>query len=559
MMSATRRFTALELILILLGTALTATSSYYYFSGIRLFQLSTSLSRDTNPKSIGKITPLSGTLRVRSTNDADFKEVSKLTEVFNRDVIVTDSSNSALLTLEDGSEIKLEPRTMIQLEFASDLTFSGFDRPATVKVVQGSVQAKAKTRRIFLRDRSKTVNVERNSDSSLSTRQLSLSEAKAFARSNLGSQDTKILSDIQEIKEPESLTSKSIQERALDEAKQRRASERVAQEKARLENERAEAETKTRLQKFNFKIDGLKEKEVLQAQMIDGVPRVKEDLKILSEFPVENLKYKIELKTGKRILKESLKDLIHPVTLYSIELNSPGKYEIRIEPQRGDQPLKQKAKKIQFYVTQYVPLLEAKTPLVGGHEVMNNQYTGKLIDQSDITLRWNELGTKQLYRISIYRPDQLKKPVVVQEVSEPRYTLKQSKSLIGKLNYRVTSPLENGFIASSRMSTFEFKFLPPKLQEPKNGMIRPYQETLGNSEGQIASQVLTWEKTNFTESYEIQISTSDQFDINTQVFESEQNFLAVPLKSRGTYVWRVRSIGKNLKSPFSSPYRFTMK
>ena len=107
-------------------------------------------------------------------------------------------------------------------------------------------------------------------------------------------------------------------------------------------------------------------------------------------------------------------------------------------------------------------------------------------------------------------------------------------------------------MASSGNQAFLFDFLPPLPVQPDPGA------TLSEREITADGILFTWQKTNFTDSYDLQVAKDAQFKGIVVDENLEDNFLIVPSPGPGTYWWRTRSHSKGVTSPMSSPTKLTI-
>ena len=159
---AGRRFPRLkrwELALTVLGATLFAGSAYLYLSNTSLRELLWGEEFEAGQK-IGKVGEIRGSLKREFADSMSFKPVSRSSEVFNRDTVMTDASSTALIELDDGSIIELGPSTMIKLIAGSRSVFGGVSFPK-VQMVSGNLKVRATAGEIRVRSRAQEVRVEK--------------------------------------------------------------------------------------------------------------------------------------------------------------------------------------------------------------------------------------------------------------------------------------------------------------------------------------------------------------------------------------------------------------
>jgi hypothetical protein len=134
-------------------------------------------------------------------------------------------------------------------------------------------------------------------------------------------------------------------------------------------------------------------------------------------------------------------------------------------------------------------------------------------------------------------------------VDDNEYSLNKDKIYTGSIHYRIFAPLDNGFVAMSTLAPFRFDFLPPTLVLPtdKAALSRKGLSREGNR------ILLTWQKTSFTKTYEIQVARDRGFRDVLVSNRTVENFFVIETPPQGTYFWRVRSVADGVASPPSTP------
>jgi len=102
---------------------------------------------------------------------------------------------------------------------------------------------------------------------------------------------------------------------------------------------------------------------------------------------------------------------------------------------------------------------------------------------------------------------------------------------------------------------FRFDFLPPVLALPKNRSIIGKNE-LARLKGKI---LMTWRKTNFTESYQLEISNNPKFSPSVVKTSTKENFFLWKKPPQGKFYWRVRSRAKGRRSAPSLTGEFSIQ
>ena len=69
---------------------------------------------------------------------------------------------------------------------------------------------------------------------------------------------------------------------------------------------------------------------------------------------------------------------------------------------------------------------------------------------------------------------------------------------------------------------------------------------------------LTWEKTQFTKKYELEIATDAEMKDKILKKSLKENFYMFRPHQNGTYWWSVRSVSNTISSSMSKPSEFTI-
>jgi hypothetical protein len=140
-------------------------------------------------------------------------------------------------------------------------------------------------------------------------------------------------------------------------------------------------------------------------------------------------------------------------------------------------------------------------------------------------------------------------------MTETKYTFNKDKVYSGRIYYRVLANMPGGFVMRSRIEPFSFVFLAPATVIPLDGSVVGPAKL--KAEGD--SVLFTWQKTNFTEAYELEIARDPEFKSIVQKLKLPENFYAYEHPQAGDYYWRVKSLARNLWSPFSKPAKVSVQ
>ena len=192
-------------------------------------------------------------------------------------------------------------------------------------------------------------------------------------------------------------------------------------------------------------------------------------------------------------------------------------------------------------------------PLIGGRDSNTNKYSGKLLQEFDVALRWEPYPGVRKYLITIF--DKYKKMILKKSVDGSTYSFNKKKVYVGEIYYTVSGETTNGFKMHSPIRPFIFNFLSPELTNPLNqtSVKTAHIEKTG------VGVLFTWQKTNFTESYELELASDATFSNVIKRQGTTGNFLLISGIRPGQYWWRVRSIAVGeLKSTPGVPFKITV-
>jgi hypothetical protein len=136
----------------------------------------------------------------------------------------------------------------------------------------------------------------------------------------------------------------------------------------------------------------------------------------------------------------------------------------------------------------------------------------------------------------------------------PEYTFNKNKIFVGQFYYKISAKLKSGFVAVSKAQNFAYSFLAPAQVIPKHNAIFS-NKSLQTSEGRV---LMTWQKTNFTIGYELEICTDEKFTKPYLKKNLNENYFILAQPKPGQYWWRVRSFSETLSSPMSPASAFTV-
>lgn len=173
--------------------------------------------------------------------------------------------------------------------------------------------------------------------------------------------------------------------------------------------------------------------------------------------------------------------------------------------------------------------LDVEPSKIAGLKGLNsNLYQGEDIRTFFVDLKWEEVPAATGYKLEFFLDSGLTNPWFQVETGNNYYKLTQMFS--GSIFYQVTALHNQKVIGKTKPQPLSFNYQGPELKNPKSGT------QLEAAEG---FYYFTWEKTNFTDKYVLEVSKDPQFNKIVKK-EVTANFVQMPLLS-GVYYWRVSS------------------
>jgi hypothetical protein len=155
-------FTGFERALIALATLLFAASCLIYASGVSVRSYLSGWEEGSGGAPLGRVKTSERDLRRRLKADNAFREVGADSPLYSRDTLITGPAIGATLELDDGTEIRMEPSTLIRLSFEANIGIDGIARRALIDVISGAASGtttRKSARTVILRSGSKTVEL----------------------------------------------------------------------------------------------------------------------------------------------------------------------------------------------------------------------------------------------------------------------------------------------------------------------------------------------------------------------------------------------------------------
>lgn len=496
------KFKKSEWIVILLALLIAFGSTWYYFFGRGIL----SDGDGQGVEKVGVLAESTGTVRREQLGTAVFEAIETNMPLFNEDTIVTAADSTARLELDDGSTIELGSNAMIRLQFESEFSLSGIHRVPKVDVVAGQVTGRAKTRELRIRSGEKVVSIAKESVQTFQppvwTRNAPPPRPKPVAQATVAPAPPP----------PPPPPPEKISNVVLFSPK-----------------------TGVHL-KAPRGITPPSVPVVFEWQVIPPDTGVEMTLRSASDpgaEPIINEKFPVT-PSGRGTFTWTAKQ--------------PGAYVWELRPLSGKwiAPDNSRAR---FDVDPEFEGIQLLEPLVGGQRQQSNLLKEKVLRNFDITLRWEGYPGVAKYRVELAKAPG-GTPVLVREVEGKSISLNKDKVFTGEVYYQVSALVENGFRVLSPVSLFRFTFLPPVLTFPKDSAA-----IQSANRGKV---LLTWQKTNFTEQYELEIALDPGFSrIHTRKV-MQDNFFFMMNPPAGEYYWRVRSLGARVSSGMSAPRKFSV-
>lgn len=498
-------FRPTEIALLLVGLFLLLGSSALYVSGVSLRKLFLGWEDEQGRLKVGLLDRTQGSTLRLLHNSSEFKILPQADTLYNYDSVMTSEAGSATLKLDDGSVIELEANTLVKLMFDPAKLAA-----TKIEVVQGNVNATGGSAGLVLRNAGQEILISPQ------------------GRGKLG-RVTEAPKPVEVVKQPESV---QTPQPTLPIVK----ADQVEFVFPRQQDVVAIDDLKPPLKKnltMEWKVKGGDASSTMALYRYpSGYARGRPEF--ISKQTVQSQAGRAKIQTS---------------------LTEPGDYEWVMVTPDGKPMLGKNRKplKSRFTLAREVLLIDSLPTLYGGQEgQQDNLLRGKRLKNFDITLRWSPKIPLSKYQIQISNKPDVSRVLLQRPVQSTSYSFNKDKMLTGKLYFKITSPLPKGFVAVSKIGTFGFAFLPPVLVSP-----RPNQTlTLTALQSNDNSLLMTWQKTNFTLAYEVQVSSDPQFTKPLIMRRTPENFFLLKSLRTGRFYWRTRSISTGNSSEWSDAWMF---
>ncbi len=509
--------------LIVLGVCavIFAASAHFYFGNISIWRYLNGSAQDELSTPIGRLSSLDAEVKRRHAQESDFRPLPKESPVFNQDTIVTSDSGGAVISLDDGSQIELNPGTLIRLSYVSELSLGGVVRNSFIEVVKGQARGRASGKgssKLILKSPGKAPVV-------LESRATQSMEVKAppVAWRNPPAALPRPVPSIAPSVAPAPVASPS-------------AEPSVAAIPSPSATPIPEAPT---LLEATAPLD--------RASIAPGPTAGEEGAKVTLRWKTSpGLPVKLVVQPGgaeKPVLEREIKANASGEGVAEFVAQSPGAYRWSVST--GGKTVNRR-----FDVRRQFPGVKTSPVLVDGKNVTSSEYRGEALSRYLLSFRWTEVEDAENYRVVI-EPRQ-GKPIALTS-KDPNRDWKPAAGQGDAFRYQVIARFENGFEAVSEKQDFGFSFVTPVPTDPLKGKAIPLAAI--REEGVL----LAWRKTNFTQQYEAEVASDAAFTQGVRRFKPNENFVVVPRLEAGKYFWRVRGLGgAGAGSPFSKAEEFSV-
>lgn len=519
-----------EKFLIVFALLLLSTSAVIYLSDFPIRNLLFSLKDGEGTTQIGQLSAKEGSLKRQVSGEFEFKEINPKVILYNHDVLVTGDDGKATIQFDNGGVAQLGPKTMVRLDFLSDLQLSGINRYGQIKVVTGQVTAQAGKQKLVIASREKVTILRPNTSQVVKAEIPRPIKKSTPSPIPLPSFPAAIPSSSPlPLPSPLITATPSPTIKPLYTAEQARKIKIISP----VRGERLVVE----------KFSKTPEKKVYLSWTM--TPSQGKSFVFVKRVDPDG--------TGEEVFKQMVTAQNGRATT-TFTANQPGKYEWEITGVDGKPISTPQNTKSSFTVERTFEGLQPIAPLVGGRIADSNKLSGDLVTDFEITLRWDSYTGINNYTIWFGSSPTATKAILERQTTKPEFTFNKNKIFAGQLYYKVTAQHPNGFIVTTGVQKFIFNFLPPALVIPEDHA--QFDPTTLKKEGNKI--LLTWQKTNFTIGYELEIGLDASFSKLFLRKPLKENYYVIANPKSGTYWWRARSFTKELASPMSSSSSFTV-
>ena len=535
----TLNFKLWEIIIILFSIIIFIFSYLGFSTNFPLIKSILNIGENDKQVLIGHIVSKDGSIKRRKSNQNEFNAIDSLSPLYNMDMIVTGPHSSASIYFDGGSSAELGAQTMVRLAFPQHTTLSQIRRQPSgrLEVVAGKVIGQAGKQKLLITSGDQVITVNANTAKRVDVQDPSSSPkinsvplvAEEVESKPIEAPDPKALAIAANRSTP-TPTPSPVFKRDLSQIKVIYP----LHQKFKLDPSSTLLEKEISLKWSMSPPDG--ETQVVVRKLANG------------DIPLK--------RNGKEVFKvQSSAQLGSGSAVFKIQ--SPGNYEWEIRGPQGESLSNPESTTGSFELDPLIECIRPLNPLVGGKSMTSNQLTEELLSHFEITLRWAKPAYPDIdnYDLAFLKAPNSPKPFLEKQTKKPEFVFSRDKAFHGNFHYIVTAKLNNGFELTSGLQSFTFAFLPPVLVMPSDRAVIT-KEMLLHENNRIT---LTWQKTNFTENYEIEISQDPAFSRTKTKLRMEDNFYEFENPAPGRYYWRVQSLSKDISSAMSPVSTFTVE
>ena len=465
------------------------------------------LEDSSRSEEVAKLLDVKGGVRRQLVSESEFKAVPQGSALYNFDTIMTGPETTASILLADGGRIELSALTMIKLTFDSGLSLGGISRAPKLVLVSGQVKGVGTKRDITVQTNKGVISLKKDKPQEI----------------RVAPEAPKIITPIKVVPVAAAVPSLPVAPPPPPPVKL----------------------------PPKIVIVSPAEETVLNVPKGRGSPQVPALFKWTQDQPDVPIKFVLR-KTLDGVPGDPLKTVVTRTSQVDAILTSPGNYiwELLEESSVGA-PLKV----ARFDVQPEFDGIEILSPLVGGSAITDNKLVDKLVKEFSVTFRWKPLPGVKQYVVAVLSRGEGGKVLMEKTTTAPELTFNRNKILTNKVFYRVSGKVPSGFLATSKTEVFSFNFLSPRQMLPMDNSVVPQ----GKAGLKKKTLLFTWQKTNFTEEYEIEVGTDREITRPVIQKKLKDNFFVIDIPEKGAYWWRVISHSETATSPKGPAYSFQVQ
>lgn len=519
------RWKAWEALLVLFALLLFFAGLYGYVTDIGLRRFLFSLKEDEDLIAIGRVVQVATGSKRQLISDPEFKPLVDQTTLYNRDTIVTGPDAGLHIELNDGGVIDLAPNTMVQLVFETQYGLSGIKRQAGVNVISGEVTGASAVREIKLRAAAQEIAIQKQKKETLKldpVKPIVLTPPVAVATRPPAPSASPLVTVASQL--PAALPSGVAVAPLTPPAPS--ALEILSPLPGSTLSVPKESKQLARTVNFSWRIKPAAPKLLLRVFRGDSASR-----------PV--FQREVSLKSG--------------VGAIDWTATQSGNYTWQLlSTDARALDLKGRPTQFTFRIDPRVQGIELLDPLIAGKLSTSNQVEGQLVKNFSVTLRWKaEARVSSSYTLWFGATADSAQPMMEKVVDRAEFSFNKDKLFASPVFYRVQARVDS-WVLTSETKKFLFNFLPPILVVPED------RSTVSPEAGVENTILFTWQKTNFTEGYELELAADPKFKKMIEKKVLKENYHVLPMPKPGVYYWRARAFSKTVSSSYGKANEFTV-